>query len=87
MHTGKILSSCQSEKMVLLWMELREGKIQLQKKIVPDNCKQENIKAILTKGDGNCLFNAASIALCGMEKLSAELQMWTRDEPITKIAD
>ena len=46
-------------------------------KMVPDNYKQENIKPILTKGDGNCLFNAASIALCGTEKLSAELRIRT----------
>ena len=38
---------------------------------------QENAKPILTRGDGNCLFNAASLAICGSDKLSIELRVRT----------
>ena len=31
--------------------------------LVPIRCIHKNAKPILTKGDGNCLFNAASLAL------------------------
>ena len=54
-------------------------------KLVPDKYRQENIKPMKTKGDGNCLFNAASIALCGAEKLSAELRMRTINELVENL--
>ena len=35
------------------------------------------VQPILTRGDGNCLFNALSIAICGNESLSIEIKVRT----------
>ncbi len=51
--------------------------------LVPSHYQQDNVKAILTTADGNCLFNAASLALCGCEKLSVELRVRTAIELAT----
>ena len=48
--------------------------------LIPEHYKQANVKPIITRGDGNCLFNATSLALCGSEKLSAELRVRTTIE-------
>ncbi len=51
--------------------------------LVPSHYQQDNVKTILTTADGNCLFNAASLALCGCEKLSVELRVRTAIELAT----
>lgn len=48
--------------------------------LIPEHYIQDNAKPITTRGDGNCLFNATSLALCGSEKLSAELRVRTTFE-------
>ena len=53
--------------------------------LVPSHYAQDNVKPILTKGDGNCLFNAASLALCNSEKLSADLHVRTAIELATNL--
>ena len=46
-----------------------------------DKCRLNSLGVpAMTTGDGNCLFNAASIALTGHEKLSPELRMRTTIE-------
>jgi hypothetical protein len=47
--------------------------------LVPSHYVQDNV----TTADGNCLFTAASLALCGCEKLSAELRVCTAIELAT----
>ena len=39
----------------------------LAEDLVPEHYRQVNVKPITTTSDGNCLFNAASLALCGSE--------------------
>ena len=53
--------------------------------LLPDYYKQQDMKPIQTKADGNCLFNAASLALSGSDKLSAELRVRTVIELATNL--
>lgn len=53
--------------------------------LTPEHYKQDNAKPITTRGDGNCLFNAASLALCGSEKLSTELRVRTTIELVENL--
>ena len=48
--------------------------------MLPSHYRQENAKPIKTKTDGNCLFNAASIAICGSDNLSTDLRIMTTIE-------
>ena len=52
-------------------------KVSLQ--IIPDSFKEPFLPARST-GDGNCLFNSASIALCRDERLAVELRLRTSIE-------
>lgn len=52
-------------------------KVSLQ--IIPDSFKEPFLPACST-GDGNCLFNSASIALCCDERLEVELRLCTSIE-------
>ena len=52
-------------------------KVSLQ--IIPDSFKEPFLPARST-GDGNCLFNSASIALCRNERLAVELRLRTSIE-------
>ena len=52
--------------------------------LLPPHYKQENAKPISTKPDGNCLFNAASMAICGSDKLSTDLRVRTTIELATQ---
>lgn len=52
-------------------------KVSLQ--IIPDSFKEPFLPARST-GDGNCLFNSASIALCRDERLAVELRLRTSSE-------
>ena len=47
-----------------------------------ENLDTQTIKPILTLGDGNSLFNAASMAICGSAKLATELRLSTTLELI-----
>ncbi len=57
--------------------------------LIPEHYKQANVKLIITRGDGNCLFNATSLALalalCGSEKLSTELRVQTTIELVENL--
>ena len=54
--------------------------------LIPEHYRQANVKPIITRGDGtNCLFNATSLALCGSEKLSAELRVRTTIELVENL--
>ncbi len=50
-----------------------------------ENLDCQTTKPITTLGDGNCLFNAASMALCGSAKLASELRLRTAIELILHI--
>ena len=45
--------------------------------LLNDKDSRDNIKPIKTTGDGNCLFNAASIAICRNERLAVEIRLRT----------
>ena len=45
--------------------------------VLPKEDWMNDIKPVITRGDGNCLFNAASIAICKRETLSVELRLRT----------
>ena len=45
--------------------------------LLNDKDCRDNIKPIKTTGDGNCLFNAASSAICGNERLAVEIRLRT----------
>lgn len=47
--------------------------------IIPDSFKEPFLPVRLT-GDGNCLFNSASIAICGDQRLAVELRLRTSIE-------
>ena len=51
-------------------------KVSLQ--IIPDSFP---FLPVRSTGDGNCLFNSASIAICGDERLAVELRLRTSIEP------
>ncbi|CAB4013347.1 Hypothetical predicted protein, partial [Paramuricea clavata] len=53
--------------------------------LIPEHYRQASVKLIITRGDGNCLFNATSLALCGSEKLSAELRVQTTIELVENL--
>ena len=37
----------------------------LAEALIPNDCPVPDYKTVKTKGDGSCLFNAVSIAICG----------------------
>ena len=45
-------------------------------KIMPDNYRQPYLP-VRSVGDGNCLFNSASIAICEDERMAVELRLRT----------
>lgn len=45
--------------------------------VLPKEDWMNDIKPVITRGDGNCLFNAASIAICKRETLTVELRLRT----------
>lgn len=51
--------------------------------VLPKEDRMDDIKPIKTTGDGNCLFNAASIAICKSETLGIELRLRTALELLT----
>lgn len=55
----------------------RVDKVSLQ--IIPDSYK-EPFLPVRSTGDGNCLFNSASIAICDDKRLAPELQLRTSIE-------
>lgn len=48
--------------------------------MLPSEWQQQDLKPVKATGDGNCLFNSASIAICGSEKLASELRLRTAIE-------
>ena len=55
----------------------------LAESLLPSHYRQENAKRIKTKADGNCLFNAASMAICVSDKFSSDLRIMTTIELVT----
>lgn len=50
--------------------------------ILSENKTSSAIQPIITTGDGNCLFNAASRSICGNERMASELRLRTSLELI-----
>ena len=50
---------------------------QTSRKIIPDSLTPQSYVPVRSTGDGNCLFNSASIAICQSEQLACELRLRT----------
>lgn len=50
---------------------------QTSRKIIPDSLTPQRYVPVRSTGDGNCLFNSASIVICQSEELAFELRLRT----------
>ena len=50
---------------------------QTSRKLIPDSLTPQSYVPVRSTGDGNCLFNSASIAICQNEQLACELRLQT----------
>ena len=53
---------------------------ELSQALIPDKLVEHGYKAAQVRGDGNCLFNAMSLALCGDDSLATNLRCLTAAE-------
>ena len=49
----------------------------ISRRIIPPNYASQSYVPVATTGDGNCLFNSASMAVCQNENLAYELRLRT----------
>ncbi|KAJ7391493.1 hypothetical protein OS493_018540 [Desmophyllum pertusum] len=50
---------------------------EISRRIIPPNCAGLSYVPVRSTGDGNCLFNSASLAICQNESLAVELRLRT----------
>ena len=50
---------------------------EVSRQIIPANFRRMSVVLITSTGDGNCLFNSASLAICQTETLAVELRLRT----------